>query len=286
MILTKLSDHSNFSEREISVANYILENGNAVCNMTIQELAKVTYSSPSTIIRLCKKVATKGFSSFKIQLSRELAENENVAQKGNYNFPFQKGDSYETVIDNIYYVYKNSISEVRSEFDIQQLYKIVEVINAATYLDIYGQGSSQASAFEFKSKMIRLGKHAHLESCYTEQLHQAVNSNNTHAAIVISHSGENPETLKIAHSLVKSKTPIIAITKDKHTMLAKLSSFSIYTGINEAKLLKSKMETFSSSIATQYILDCLYSFIYLRQFDQNFDRSKKNEIELRKRFFE
>lgn len=286
MLLTKLSDHSNFSERETFVAEYVLEHRNSVCNMTIQELAKVTYSSPSTIMRLCKKVSTKGFSDFKIQLSRELADNESFPTKSNYNFPFQKGDSYETVIDNIFYVYKNSISEVRSEFNVKQLYKIIETIHTAKYLDIYGQGSSQASAFEFKSKMIRLGTPTHLESCYTEQLHQAVNSNNSHVAIVISHSGENPETLKIAHALKKSDTPIISITKDKNTMLAKISDYSIYTGINEAKLLKSKMETFSSSIAVQYILDCLYSFIYLRQFDQNLKTTKKNEIELRKRFFE
>ncbi|MSD84689.1 SIS domain-containing protein (plasmid) [Lactobacillus curvatus] len=286
MIITKLSDHSHFSERELFISEYILENGNNVCHMTIQELAKVTYSSPSTIMRLCKKISTTGFSDFKIQLSRELANQELLSTQSNYNFPFHKGDSYKTVIDNIYYVYRNSINEVQSEFDVNQLYKIVETIHTSTYLDIYGQGSSQASAFEFKSKMIRLGANVHLESCYTEQLHQAVNSNNTHVALVISHSGENPETLKIARTLKKTNTPIISITKDKNTMLAKLSAFSIYTGINEAKLLKNKIETFSSSIATKYILDCLYSFIYLRQFDLNLKKTKKNEIELRKRFFE
>lgn len=60
MLLTKLSDHSNFSERETFVAEYVLEHGNSVCNMTIQELAKVTYSSPSTIMRLCKKFLLRG----------------------------------------------------------------------------------------------------------------------------------------------------------------------------------------------------------------------------------
>lgn len=286
MILTKLADPSIFSEREWEVARFVLENGNAACNMSIKELAKVTYSSPSTIMRLCKKVKLNGFAEFKIKLSRELAENDNMSPESNYNLPFTKGDSYETVMDNMYYVFKNSIREVRGGFDVEELKKIIEQINGATIIDIYGQGSSQASTYEFKSKLIRLGKNVHLESGYTEQLYQAINSDGTHIALVISHSGEDRETLKITSTLNKNHTPIVAITKDKNTMLAKISDFTIYTGINEAKSLRAKMETFSSNIANQYILDCIYSFLYLRDFDHNYKRTKHNEIELRKGLFE
>ncbi|MBC1483294.1 MurR/RpiR family transcriptional regulator [Listeria sp. FSL L7-1485] len=286
MILTKLADISLFSERETEVAHFILKNGNTACNMSIKELAKVTYSSPSTIMRLCKKVKTSGYSEFKIKLSRELAENEKISPTSNYNFPFTQEDSYETIIDNMYYIFKNSIREVKSEFNVEELHSIIDKMNQSSIIDIYGQGSSQAAAYEFKSKLIRLGKNVHLEPCYTEQIHQAINSDSTHMAVVISHSGENPETLKISYNLNKSQTPIVAITKDKATMLAKIADYAIYTGINEAKLLKGKMETFSSSIATQYILDCIYSFIYLKDFESNLENTKRNEIDLRKRFFE
>ncbi|MGC9250242.1 MurR/RpiR family transcriptional regulator, partial [Listeria ivanovii] len=136
--------------------------GNTACNMSIKELAKVTYSSPSTIMRLCKKVKTSGYSEFKIKLSRELAENEKISPTSNYNFPFTQEDSYENIIDNMYYIFKNSIREVKAEFNVEELHSIIDKMNQSSIIDIYGQGSSQAAAYEFKSKLIRLGKNVHL----------------------------------------------------------------------------------------------------------------------------
>ncbi|MBT0134771.1 MurR/RpiR family transcriptional regulator, partial [Listeria seeligeri] len=92
------------------------------CNMSIKELAKVTYSSPSTIMRLCKKVKTSGYSEFKIKVSRELAENEKISPTSNYNFPLTQEDSYENIIDNMYYIFKNSIREVKAEFNMEELH--------------------------------------------------------------------------------------------------------------------------------------------------------------------
>lgn len=46
---------NNLTETEKLLANYILENQEQVAGMSLDELAKVSFSSISTIHRLCKK---------------------------------------------------------------------------------------------------------------------------------------------------------------------------------------------------------------------------------------
>ncbi len=43
--------------------------------MTIEELAKPTYTSHSAIIRLCKKLGFTGFKEFRLELGRDFAIN-------------------------------------------------------------------------------------------------------------------------------------------------------------------------------------------------------------------
>lgn len=286
LIIQKLSDSKLFSNTEHEVAVYIQKNRISVCKMSIHELAKETYSSTSTILRLCKKLGFEGFSDFKIALNSELSKTEHNATIDNLDFPFQQDDSYENIVDNIYKLYTTSITEAIENFDLQNMRTITKHLYDASIIDIYGQGSSRASADEFKEKMMRLGKIVCIEEGFTEQIHQAINSNHTHYAIVISHSGNNLETLKIINILKRKAIPMLGITNNKDTYLAKMAQDKIYTEVTEAKTLISKIETFGSNVAVQFILDCLYSFLFHLNYRDNMLHTKSNEDELRKSLME
>ena len=49
---------------EKEIADYILDNASLICNLTIREFAENTYSSPSSIVRFCKKLGFEGFNDF------------------------------------------------------------------------------------------------------------------------------------------------------------------------------------------------------------------------------
>lgn len=286
MIIQKLSNSNMFSNTENEVASYILENRNAVCKMSIHELAKETFSSTSTILRLCKKLNFHGFSDFKIAFNSEISKVEHNATIDNLDFPFQRDDSYENIVDNIFKLYSTSITEAIENFDLQNMQTITKHLFDASIIDIYGQGSSRAAADEFKEKMMRLGKTVCMEAGFTEQIHQAINSDHTHYTIVISHSGNNLENLKIINILKRKNIAMLGITNHKDTYLAKVAQDKIYTEVTEAKTLVSKIETFGSNIAVQFILDCLYSFLFHLNYRDNLLHTKSNEDELRKSLME
>ena len=70
--MTQLEFELDFSHSEKEIAHYILNEGEKVLNLSIKELAKKTYTSPATIVRLCHKLGLEGYGDFKIKYSAEL----------------------------------------------------------------------------------------------------------------------------------------------------------------------------------------------------------------------
>ena len=51
-IMTQLEFELDFSHSEKEIAHYILNEGEKILNLSIKELAKKTYTSPATIVRI------------------------------------------------------------------------------------------------------------------------------------------------------------------------------------------------------------------------------------------
>ncbi len=90
LIEEKLTKQELFTTTEKRIVDYIRRNIEAAVYMTIEELAKATYTSHSAIIRLCKKMGFSGFKEFRFELGREV--HQLIAQFNQTidpNFPFQ-----------------------------------------------------------------------------------------------------------------------------------------------------------------------------------------------------
>ena len=66
-IMTQLEFELDFSESEKQISRYILNYGEDVLSMSVKQLADKTYTSPATIVRLCKKIGLNGYNDFKIK---------------------------------------------------------------------------------------------------------------------------------------------------------------------------------------------------------------------------
>ena len=65
MIIDKMCALKNLTSQEKAVVEYILDNPKDLLDMNVSELAKASYTSSSTVIRLCKKLEVKGFADLK-----------------------------------------------------------------------------------------------------------------------------------------------------------------------------------------------------------------------------
>ena len=89
-IMTQLEFELDFSHSEKEIAHYILNEGEKVLNLSIKELAKKTYTSPATIVRLCHKLGLEGYGDFKIKYSAELQFDLAHTDRIDVNFPFNE----------------------------------------------------------------------------------------------------------------------------------------------------------------------------------------------------
>lgn len=280
MLIHKLKKQEDFSSSEKEVANYILEHPKEIINMSIREIAKKTYSSPTTILRLCRKVGMKGFQEFRIAFNTEMSS-EIFNSEVNEDIPFYDEDSLNSIANNIATINIRGIQDTLSNFDFDIMNEIIKLFKKGAYIDIYGDGSSLLSASEFRLKMLRLGINVHIEENFSNQCYQAVNSNIHHVAILISHSGESLNVTKILKILKKKSTKCIAITSDKNSTIAKQADFVIQNGSYENLYLTKKLEMYSSHTAVHFILDCLYSFYYINNYAENLKKSKEKETLIR-----
>ena len=71
-LIIKLREAKNFTPNEVEAAKYIITHADEVIKLSCTELAKKTYTSPATIIRLCKKIGIGGYQEFKVILATEI----------------------------------------------------------------------------------------------------------------------------------------------------------------------------------------------------------------------
>ncbi len=87
-ILDKLKNNKNFTDTEKQVVNYLLNHFDQIDSITINQLAKETYTSHSTIIRVCQKLSLKGFRDLKMRLIQEREANKFLTKKSVTAFLF------------------------------------------------------------------------------------------------------------------------------------------------------------------------------------------------------
>ena len=71
-LLYKLEYQDNFTDLEKGRANYILDHKDYIVDLKIIDLAEITYTSPSTISRLCKKLGKKSYNDLRIHFASSV----------------------------------------------------------------------------------------------------------------------------------------------------------------------------------------------------------------------
>lgn len=274
-ILIKLRDHQKLPEAENEIRTYILKHSKEVINMSIYELAKKTYTSPASIVRLCKRLEVKGFSQLKIQLSSEIKMFANLHLELLDSTTIHKEDRPETIVDKITNIAVESIEETRLLVDIKEMEKAVQCIYDCNVLDLYGVGASNIVALDALYKFMRVGKTVSSYQLYDRQYVQAKNSDSTHTAIIFSYSGETKEMIDVANILKENGVTIISVTSITNSTLSYLADINIHVSTRETVFRSGAMASRTSSL---YIVDMLYALYCSKDYDHASEMIEKTRI--------
>ncbi|MCY3025268.1 MurR/RpiR family transcriptional regulator [Aerococcus loyolae] len=214
--LTKLS------ESEAQVGKYIIEHADDVIQMNVNELARESGTSTSTVVRFCQSIGLKGYSQLKIKLS---SESQLVVEEGLTDI--KPGENLENIktmlLQESYYNFRET-SQLISEDALDQ---IIHLMINAPIIYCYGLGASHLIGEDLVQKFARVGK----TILNYEDSHQLASAMGTafkdSLFLAISYSGQTHEVIELANLAHELNIKVIVMTSNSENNLQKQADYQL-----------------------------------------------------------
>ena len=257
-----------FTSSEREIIKVLFQDPDFIKNATAQDLAKAAFTSTSTVVRLCQKLDCKTYSAFRLRFVAEWEQRRFGNVFVDASVPFQASDTPEQVLQHLTDLQCTALKETLALVDMDVYQRAVDMLLEAQSIDIYGTGINLHLAYDFAYKMARIHRRVQIGLDDQQQRLFAATPCPGHCAIVISYSGETPNTVQYACLLHETKTPFISITSAGENSVAQYADERLYIATMEKQF--SKIGAFASYTSMSAIMNYLYAGIFSRNYDQNY----------------
>lgn len=269
LIIDKLVQHKDFSKGEELIAEFIIQLGEDIKNYSARSIAKATYTSPATVLNLCKKIGIDGFNCFKEEYLKEMDYINHQFGRVDANIPFQEGDTIYVIANKLGALYEETVKDTLSLLHHDLFQKAVQVILKSENIHIYSYGTALNNAESFREKMMKIGKNVYITNNLNYQRYEVNCLSKRDCVIFISYSGETKSIIDMAEICVMKKIPFITITSYGGNTLSSLSEANLYMSTREN--LTHNIANFNSNLSINLLLDILYSAYFSIHYHKNFE---------------
>lgn len=256
------------SMRRVAVA--ILHHPPVVVERSITELAKLCDTSETSIVRFCRKLGFTGYAQFKLRMAAELATEaahrsaESFGDVG-HGADIDIDDSLAAAVAKIARAESRGIQETTANLDLAALERIVDAIDKAGRVIIYGIGASNGGAQDLVQKLLRIGRaatgfHDAHEAVVSASLLQAGD-----VAIAISHSGRTREPIELLRAARAAGAFTAAITNVDDSPITAVADDVLRTAVRETTFRSGAM---ASRIAQLALVDYIFVGVARKNFRQ------------------
>lgn len=277
-VLEKLRRQQGFTDTEKALADYVLEHADTVASMSISQLAEATYSSNASIVRLCRKVGTDGYRTFRVEVASELERQRAYAFDVNPDRPFVEGTGTRDVMSSIATLSKQAIDATYSAVSSADIQRCALLVRHARHVVLHATGDTRICAESFSNLLLKLG----IVCVMGDQLGDYLVVSNflgpQDVAFIITYTGtlltEANEGIKL---LLSRGCRIVLITSNER-VIERLSGA-------DCAILLPDTETRAGRIATYYSQECI-RFVLNSIYGEIFSRTWAESMETRERYKE
>lgn len=273
MLLQEKMKNLKFSPSERIVVDFILEKQELITDYSTTMIAGETYTSPSILVRISKKLGLNGYNELKKVFLEEVMYLKKNFQNLDANMPFTRTDSIIDIANKITQLKQESLSDTLSLIHHDPLQKAIRIMEKSQTVKVFAITNLTFQAEEFVYKLRRIGKKSETYSISNTMYQEAVMTPSNDCAICISYSGESGELLNTLEFLKNNHVPIIAITSIGENSLSKLADVTLNTTTREKSY--SKIAGFSSIESISLILDILYSCYFSTNYEKHYEHKIK-----------
>lgn len=264
-ILLKMKRIKDLSPSERQVVNFILDDPARATGMGIADLARETFTSTGTVMRVTRRLDLDGFSAFRHHLAADLNEYLETTALFRPQEPIEPSDTLSDIVDKVTSNNVRAVLDVRSFNTLETLERVLDMMSAARQLDFYGSGVSNLICHDASMKALRLGLPSTAYSYYSEQAMLARTSPKDHLAILLSYTGQTDEVLRLAQYLKSGGVPSVSITSHTDNALLELCSVNLFVDSFESVY---RIGGMSSRLSSLHLLDVLFSAYINKNYDK------------------
>ncbi|VEU82821.1 MurR/RpiR family transcriptional regulator [Acholeplasma hippikon] len=253
VMLNMLKNKEVLSMAERVVLDYLIENKATLKDFSVEKIAEAAYTSPASVVRMCKKLGYKGFKDFKIDfiLSNSKVEIPETAEYKDIILIKDQNSGKKAIENNI-----RALEETIKLYDEKNYTKAASLIMNARKILIFGKGSSYLVCKDLEMKLRRINKFAISQGESHDQIVDASFTNAKDVIVFVSNSGKTKEIISAALLAKENKTPIISVVKVGSSILADLSDVVLYTSSLESDFRSAAM---TSRISQMSVIDALFA---------------------------
>lgn len=274
MLLKDKINNTSLTKIEKDVADFMVNNINDLENLSTRYIAKITYTSPSAIIRLSQKLGYDGYNDLRKRLIEEKRYIDSHFEVIDPNIPFKNEDSMMKVANIISELMIESSKDTLSLIAHDELQKASDILMKSQHIYIFGFGAYVPLAKIFQLKMSRIKKHVIVQDFIGEENYQVDMVSNNDCAIIVSYSGENETLINVTKQLKDKDISIIAFTSIGENSLSNLCNCIL--NISTREKIFSKIANYSSEYSVNLIFDILYSLCFKDDYSFNLDYKIKH----------
>ncbi|KOX10991.1 RpiR family transcriptional regulator [Micromonospora sp. NRRL B-16802] len=245
----------SLSPAEQRVARLVVSDPAAAARRTITDLATAAETSEATVIRFCRSVGMDGYPQLRIRLAAEAARRVEPPDARVVGGDIPPGADLAQIIATIAFNDARAVEETAEQLDPAICEQVVEAINGAGRIDIYGAGASGFVASDFQQKLHRIGRIAF----YFPDVHTALTSaallGKGDIAIGISHTGTTSDVIEVLEQARKRGASTVALTNFPRSPITEVADFVLTTAARETTY---RSGATASRLAQLTVVDCLF----------------------------
>ena len=213
---------------EADIAEFILKDPKKFTEYSLTELSAKSSVSQGSIVNFSNKYAGGGFPALKLKIAGALHSYE--AARGSQN-AFSGGGVMEALIKNN----EDTVAALRNTEIINSkndLLSAAELMLSAKRIEIYGVYRSAAVAKDLCFQLLQLGFSASAVSDVLSSAVSAAMLDSRSLVIAVSSSGKTKDVIDAVKIAKENSVPVITITANKNSPLARLSDFTLTAGVS------------------------------------------------------
>lgn len=258
-----------FSTTEKVIVDFILEKKMELADYSASAIAKATFTSPSLLVRIAKKLGYSGWSELKEAYLQEEAYLESSFQNQDANFPFRPGENYMEIAGSLTALFQESTRDTFDLLEYGTLNRAVRLMKRAVHIKLFALSDLTYLCELFIFRLHRIGKEASICHLNGDLLLEAARLDENDLAIVISYSGESPALLETIPFFRQRHVPVLALTSVGDNSLSKTADVVLKISTREKQY--SKIGPFASQNSIHLLLEILYACYFSTNYQKNLD---------------